>query len=332
MTTHDQLLMGLISQHQDVESLLDTLFSFLRRRTDFFVVRPPVETQSTGAKVPGFLQGDAESIVVNAFRKHQKLAEQHPLPLDPGLSDESAKPESTPTRRTPIPAVSTAPIARTSANTTQQTSNDAPGRLTTWNGGVVDPQQGVSHLGHRWTQSICDITVEVALPTAMKAKELSVEIKKKTVTVKKRDGSGGDSEGRLWGGGLQGEIDLEASVWELEDSRFLLLTTWNGGVVDPQQGVSHLGHRWTQSICDITVEVALPTAMKAKELSVEIKKKTVTVKKRDGSGGDSEGRLWGGGLQGEIDLEASVWELEDSRFLLLTLFKREENWWKSTLV
>eukprot|EP01068_Selenidium_serpulae_P013052 Selendium_serpulae@DN5917_c6_g1_i8.p3 len=84
MTTHDQLLMGLISQHQDVESLLDTLFSFLRRRTDFFVVRPPVETQSTGAKVPGFLQGDAESIVVNAFRKHQKLAEQHPLPLDPG--------------------------------------------------------------------------------------------------------------------------------------------------------------------------------------------------------------------------------------------------------
>lgn len=52
----DEVLMGLASRHDGIESLLKTFFSFLHRKTDFYV------TTETPANM-GFPPGIAEKIV-----------------------------------------------------------------------------------------------------------------------------------------------------------------------------------------------------------------------------------------------------------------------------
>ena len=53
----DELLMGLAARHDDVLGLLTTLFSFLHRKTDFYVV------DSDPARRVGFAPGAAEKLV-----------------------------------------------------------------------------------------------------------------------------------------------------------------------------------------------------------------------------------------------------------------------------
>merc|ERR1712146_828178 len=58
----DGLLMNIAERRRGIDPMLDSVFGFLRRRTDFF---KGVETK-----------GRAEEAVMNAFRKHQELAER----------------------------------------------------------------------------------------------------------------------------------------------------------------------------------------------------------------------------------------------------------------
>ena len=50
----DAVLLGLAQQHQGIEPLLDSIFSFFRRKTDLFVVQTPEQ------KRMGFPEGQAE--------------------------------------------------------------------------------------------------------------------------------------------------------------------------------------------------------------------------------------------------------------------------------
>lgn len=60
----DGLLAGLAQQHGGVESLLDSFFDFLHRRTDFYVV-----ARDPKARGMGFLPGQAQEKVLRAFQK-----------------------------------------------------------------------------------------------------------------------------------------------------------------------------------------------------------------------------------------------------------------------
>ena len=70
----DTLLTQLAQQHGGMESLLDSFFDFLHRKTDFYVV----SNDPTRHKM-GFLPGQAQQKVLEAFQKHsmKSLDERH---------------------------------------------------------------------------------------------------------------------------------------------------------------------------------------------------------------------------------------------------------------
>lgn len=57
----DNFFMTIAQQSEGIEPLLDHMFSFLRRRTDFFTGAPP---------------GQVDQIVSKVLKKHSALAEQ----------------------------------------------------------------------------------------------------------------------------------------------------------------------------------------------------------------------------------------------------------------
>jgi hypothetical protein len=59
--TFDGVLLGIAQQHAGIDALLDTMFSFLRRKTDFF----------TGAA-----SGKARDAVLSAFDRQRRLADE----------------------------------------------------------------------------------------------------------------------------------------------------------------------------------------------------------------------------------------------------------------
>ncbi|KAF4318616.1 hypothetical protein BBI17_007195 [Phytophthora kernoviae] len=61
----DALLTQLAQQHGGVESLLDSFFDFLHRKTDFYVI-----SSNPAAHKMGFLPGQAQQSVLKAFQKY----------------------------------------------------------------------------------------------------------------------------------------------------------------------------------------------------------------------------------------------------------------------
>lgn len=81
-------------------------------------------------------------------------------------------------------------------------------------------------------------------------------------------------------------------------------------------------------------------ALKAKDLAVEVKRKSLRVARRgspassaEGSGSAEQGSalIVEGELFGEIKEDDVVWHLESGRYLTMTMEKRKNTWWKSAL-
>ena len=63
---YDEILLTVAGQCGGIEPLLDVFFSFLYRKTDFFVVMQKGETKM------GFPEGVAEKLVLRSFRQFQQ--------------------------------------------------------------------------------------------------------------------------------------------------------------------------------------------------------------------------------------------------------------------
>ncbi|XP_068754907.1 nudC domain-containing protein 3-like isoform X2 [Montipora capricornis] len=78
----DDVFMGVLQHCEQVETFLDTMFSFLSRRTDFFRVM-----HSRDDKM-GFPPGVAENIVLKVFKRYQEI------PYRNETSKRTGKPEA----------------------------------------------------------------------------------------------------------------------------------------------------------------------------------------------------------------------------------------------
>jgi hypothetical protein len=80
----DDVLMGLAAQLGGIDPLLRTFFSFLHRKTDFYVV---ADFKQTPQATMGFPRGAAERLLLQAFRSfpEKRVAGQPALPKPPAV-------------------------------------------------------------------------------------------------------------------------------------------------------------------------------------------------------------------------------------------------------
>jgi len=122
------------------------------------------------------------------------------------------------------------------------------------------------------------------------------------------------------GSGSTGPAALKAKIDPKES-----FVAYNGGECGK--------YRWSQTLEEMVMFVdcapADGRALKAKELAVDVKKKSLRVAHEGAEGGAVvvEGEFFG-----EIKEEEVMWHIESGRYLTVTVEKKKNTWWKSALL
>ena len=218
----------------DLRQLLYAFFSFLHRRTDFYLV-PNEEDQEDGIPLEmGFREGDAEKLLLAAFRQFPLLRMPRKgtsaAAKDVGSSektssfDGSSGSEAHPSFETASSSskkdVNTANTAKAPA---KKAKKDQVNEIRLTEEGLQIPvgNGGVTKR-YTWTQTIDEATVLVAVPEETKGKDLSVSIKPSTISVRVKTTEGESSTRTLLEGDLVEKIRTDESTWSLEGGVLVL--------------------------------------------------------------------------------------------------------------
>ena len=222
----DNILIALASQSGgDLRKLLHSFFSFLHRRTDFYIV--PHEDDDVHSKM-GFREGDAEKVLLAAFR-------QFPLRKMPCQADiEAAKSKKEPQQQQSSASLAMSQLSLEEPSADPAASKaSAPKRIQTkqanddtvrWtekglqipvgNGGTTDT--------YKWTQTIDECTVMINVPVGTRGKEVDVSITSSAIHVKPKTPLE-DGINVFVGGPLTESIDPGESTWSLEGGVVVLV-------------------------------------------------------------------------------------------------------------
>jgi hypothetical protein len=201
----------------DHRKFLYAFFSFLHRRTDFYLVPHPDDVNKDGVKTSkmGFAEGDAEKLLLAAFR-------QFPLRRMPKQKEEAATEEEDNSK----PAAANS-VAKPSPSPTPDRDlldpmhgvkyNDEKKQIPVGNGGATPL--------FRWTQNLEECTVLLPLPAGLsRAKDISVELRARSVDVKAKAPLNGESESRvLLQGQLTQSIKPSESTWSIESGMLTII-------------------------------------------------------------------------------------------------------------
>ncbi|XP_015119411.1 nuclear migration protein nudC isoform X1 [Diachasma alloeum] len=244
----DGMLLAMAQQHEGgVQDLLDTIFSFLARKTDFY----------TGGGA-----GAAEKLVTSKFEKYQSTAMQKyedekiqklqkekkhkeriekkrqeeatallRNEVDIGddkiveLTDEQAEKlqkeidsRHTPIAETPVPGPSTSstslPETSEKMEAVDEEEDEADNEKLKPNGG-----NGADLSDYRWTQTLQEVEIRVPLKSTfnVRPRDVSVTIGKKHLTC------GIKGQPPIIDGDFPHEVKLEESTWVIEDGKTLLI-------------------------------------------------------------------------------------------------------------
>jgi len=223
----------------DLRQLLHAFFSFLNRRTDFYMV-PNEEDVEEGVPLQmGFREGDAEKVLLAAFRQFplrrmprkgsgggiSKDDSSKKASSDDGTSKEETQP-STETDTSPSKnAASNNDTAKEAhaAKLAEKKKDPADEIRLTEEGLQVPVGNGGATTSYTWTQTIDETSVLVSVPEGTKGKDLSVSIKSSAVSVRtKKPLKGEDSPRTLLEGDLVDKIRTDESTWSLEGGVLVL--------------------------------------------------------------------------------------------------------------
>eukprot|EP00980_Cylindrotheca_fusiformis_P006557 scaffold1384_cov116-Cylindrotheca_fusiformis.AAC.35 len=215
----------------DLRKLMFAFFSFLHRRTDFYLV-PHEDDVRTGTSM-GFLEGDAEKMLLAAFR-------QFPLRKIPKGGIPRKGGQSKVSRPNPPKAASNAPTKTMSspedppvalskekeggetkttavANTKDTDTGNMAGVHYNEEGLQIPVGNGGSTPKYKWTQTIDECSVLIGVPKRIRGKDLDVVITPTSLSVKTKKALEGQEKPHTFvEGQLFDKIRSEESTWSLE--------------------------------------------------------------------------------------------------------------------
>lgn len=221
----DGMLFTLAGQHPGgIMDVLDTLFSFLARKTDFYVGGP---------------KGQAEKMLLEKFKKHEKVA------IERNKKETSEREEADRIRKEKLKKKKEEEERDASSKIVEVDDEEASKILAAEQAkkaGVVAPVvapkpdedkkeeeededekgkikpnagNGCDLDNYKWTQTLQEIELSVPVGTGrVKAKECLVEFQKKHLKVKIRDQM-------IINDDLEHEIKLEETSWTLDDGKVI---------------------------------------------------------------------------------------------------------------
>jgi hypothetical protein len=212
----------------DLRQLLFAFFSFLHRRTDFYLVPHPDDLREGTAPKMGFREGDAENLLLAAFR-------QFPLRRMPrqggsvtGNSVQSNRSaNSGASREREGKSIDTGNGSRKSTKSSKSKKSEVTVNkvMDLMEGIELSPKglqvpigNGGSTKRYKWTQSLEECTLLVPMPAGTNGKNLSVNLNNNSITVQTKKPLPGDNAPRMILSGNLGEhIRPDESTWYLED-------------------------------------------------------------------------------------------------------------------
>ena len=191
---YDQLLMEMAGGCGSLEGVLDEFFSFLHRKTDFFVEADAELFAKKQARM-GFPPGQAEKLLLSSFRKFPKKRLGGVANAGGGAgANAAANVGANAGVPLPVKAKDSDPPLNTTTTTANPTSasnppelpplpplNDKGEQIPAGNGGVTDQ--------YYWTQSLYETTVYISIPPSTSSRDLDCAIKANSVSLKYKDSS-----------------------------------------------------------------------------------------------------------------------------------------------
>lgn len=228
----DGILLAMAEQHKGgVFELLQTIASFLARKTDFFV----------GAK-----EGEWEKILMSAFRKEgEKAVEIHNKKLKEREDAEKRRQEAIKKKREEEAKAGESSISEVTEEEAEQIQKEIDEEKKQKDGtqpmevsqplgedvdegmdeaekGKLKPNEGNGcNLEHyRWTQTLQEVEIRVPFDIKfnLRAKDVVVNIGKKSLKV------GLKGHPPVIDGELCADVKLEESVWVIQDNKTIVLT------------------------------------------------------------------------------------------------------------
>mmetsp|Transcript_2748 Transcript_2748/g.2909 ORF Transcript_2748/g.2909 Transcript_2748/m.2909 type:complete len:348 (-) Transcript_2748:157-1200(-) len=248
---YDGMFLGIAQQCQGIEPLLDVMFSFLRRKTDFFVGAPPEKVEELVMKIHRKHASLSERTEAakkaerekeerkrkERIEKKKKEEEMELKKLKESKEDQKVKPPQVPEAEDIIElsddgSFDTKSVTNTSPVTNTTTTNTSPGvekKEKTEAESTADeesgetekeedktpppPGNGGSTQHYSWTQTLSDLLVTVPVPPGTKTKQLVVDI----TNTKLKVGMKGQTP--LIDGPLHKRVIVDDCFWTLEDGR-----------------------------------------------------------------------------------------------------------------
>ena len=187
----------------DLRKLLYAFFHFLNQRTDFYCVPHDDDFKSMG-----FRNGDAEKLLLAAFRQFplRKIPKQT-MSL-PTATTENVKAKNT--------------TKEEDKKKTTPRKHDERTRYTE-EGQQIPVGNGGATARYRWTQSLEETSVVVAVPEGTRGKDVDVTMKQSSIVVKLKPTKDISVSKILLEGDFVESIQTHESTWSLEGGCLLLV-------------------------------------------------------------------------------------------------------------
>ncbi|TDH66552.1 uncharacterized protein CCR75_006081 [Bremia lactucae] len=210
----DSMLLTIAQSQRGIEPLLDTVFSFLRRKTDFFsgaeaqvienTILKCVRKQAALAEKDEFTKKQKEAEkrrkeeladLKKRQKKHDKVKEDKNPPRFEEISDSDEMQIST--------LEQTMPIKASTSKDVDEEGDEESGPSLVGNGGRTEK--------YVWTQTLQEAQVNFAVPAGTKSRQVDVEIRAGKLRVGLR------GENTFVDGNLYNKVKVDDSFWTLED-------------------------------------------------------------------------------------------------------------------